>query len=174
LWGWVDREKDFGFTSVVDRKTLQQEGSETTTGSTTERVENHETLKTGTLVSLFTKSVKNKVDNFFTDGVVTTGVIIGGIFLSGDELFWVEQLAVRTRTDFVNDGWFQIKEDSTGDVFTSTSFGEESTIRVVVGIIIVAIADGWFLPVRLNAVLEAEKFPTRITELDTGLTDMDS
>jgi hypothetical protein len=137
-------------------------------------VEDHETLQTRALVSLFTKSVKNEVDNFFTDGVMTTGIIIGGIFLSGDELFGVEQLAVGTGTDFVNDGRFQIKKDRTWNVFTGTGFRKKCTVRIVVGIVIIAVTDGWFLTVRLNAVFQTEQFPTGVPQLDTGLADMDS
>jgi hypothetical protein len=32
---------------------------------------------------------------------VTTGVVVGGIFLSGDELLGVEQLAVCTSSDLI-------------------------------------------------------------------------
>jgi len=45
-------------------------------------VEDQETLETGTLVSEFSETVEDEVNNFLTDGVVTTGVVIGGIFLS--------------------------------------------------------------------------------------------
>jgi hypothetical protein len=94
-------------------------------------VEDQETLETGTVVSQLTDSVKDQVNNFLTNGVVTTGVVVGSIFLSGDELFGVEELAVGTSSDFINDGGFQINEDGTGDVFTSTGFREESVERVI-------------------------------------------
>ena len=35
------------------------------------------------------------VDNFPPDGVVATDEIIGGIFLTGNELLWVEKLTAR-------------------------------------------------------------------------------
>jgi hypothetical protein len=34
---------------------------------------------------------------------MTTSVVIGGIFLSSNQLFGMEQLAVSTSSDFVND-----------------------------------------------------------------------
>jgi hypothetical protein len=44
-------ERKLGFSSVVNRQTLQKKGTETGTRSTTGRVEDHETLKTGTVIS---------------------------------------------------------------------------------------------------------------------------
>jgi hypothetical protein len=54
-------------------------------------------------------------------------------------------------------------------VFPSTGFGEES----IEGII--ASANGliaWHLAIRLDAVLQAEKLPARVTNLRTCLPDM--
>ena len=45
LWCWVDGELQFGFLTVINGKTFHQEGSETRTGTTTEGVEDQETLK---------------------------------------------------------------------------------------------------------------------------------
>ena len=64
-------------------------------------MEDQETLKTGTLISQLPDSVKNKVDNFLTNGVVTTSVVIGGIFLASDQLFRVEQLAIGASSDLI-------------------------------------------------------------------------
>jgi hypothetical protein len=86
-------------------------------------------LKTGAVVGQFTKAVQDEIDNFFTDGVVTTGVIIGGIFFTGDDLFRVEQLAVGTGTDFIGDGWFEIDEDATRDVFAGTGFRKKKVLK---------------------------------------------
>jgi hypothetical protein len=101
---------------------------------------------------------------------VTTGEVVGGILLSGDELLWVEELAVGTSSDLIDDGGFQVKEDATGDVLASTSLGEEGVESII------ATTDGlvrWHLTIRLNTVLEAEEFPAGVTNLDTGLTDVD-
>ena len=169
MWGWVDGETQFGFTAVIYGQTLKEQRSKTGTGTTTDGIEAHKTLKTGAVIGQFTKTVQDEIDNFFTDGVVTTGVIIGGIFFTGNDLFRVEQLTVGTSTDFVGDGWFKIDEDATRDVFACTSFGEKGVEGIV------STADGfvgWHLAVRLNTVLEAVKFPAGITHLETGLTDV--
>ena len=82
-------------------------------------------LETSTLISQFSDSVEDKVDDFFTNGVVTSGVVVGSIFFTSDQLFWMEELSVSTSTDFINNSWFQINKDGTWDVFASTSFGEK-------------------------------------------------
>ena len=60
-------------------------------------------LETGTLISQFSDSVEDKVDDFLTNGVVTSGVVIGGIFFTGNQLFRVEKLTVGTGSDLKTD-----------------------------------------------------------------------
>jgi len=169
LWGWIDGETKLGFLTVIDGKSLEEEGTETGSGTTTDGVENEETLKTGTLVSKLSDSVETEIDDFFTNGVVTSGEVVGSIFFTRNELFWMEELSVGTSSDLIDDGWFEIEEDASWDVLSSTSLTEEG----VEGII--TTTDGlvrWHLSVWLDSVLEAEEFPTGVTDLDTGLTDV--
>ena len=51
-----------GLLAVVDRKTLEEEGSKTGAGASTDGVEHHEALETGTLVGELTKAVESEVD----------------------------------------------------------------------------------------------------------------
>lgn len=44
-WSWVNCEFELGFLAIIGGETLKQKRSETRTGSTTERVEDQETLK---------------------------------------------------------------------------------------------------------------------------------
>jgi len=83
----------------------------------------------------------------------------------------VEELTIGSSADFVNDSWLKVNEHTTGHVLASTSLREES----VEGII--ATADSLVrrhLPVGLDPVLEAEKLPTGVTDLDTTLADMNA
>jgi len=121
LRSWVDRELELGFLSIVDGKTFQEKSTETRTSTTTERVEDKETLESSAVICEFSNTVKDKVDNFLSNSVVTTGVVVGSVFLSSDELFWVEELSVSSSSDFVNDSWFQVNKDSSWNVFASTS-----------------------------------------------------
>ena len=112
------------------------------------------------MISQFSNSVEDEVDDFFTNGVVTTGVVIGGVFFAGDQLFGVEKLSVGSGADLVNDGGFQIDEDGTWDVLASAGLGEEGVERIVTS------SNGlvrWHLSVRLDAVLQAVKLPASIT-----------
>jgi len=86
----IDGESELRFLTVIDGKSFQKEGSETGTSSSSDGVEDHETLETGTVISELSDSVEAEIDDFFTNGVVTSGEVVGGIFLSGDQLFRVE------------------------------------------------------------------------------------
>jgi len=170
LGGWVDGEAELGLLAVVDGESLEEEGTETGTGTTTDGVEDEEALETSALISELTDSVEAEIDDFLTNGVVTTGEVVGSVFLTGDELLGVEELSVGTGTDLIDDGGFEIEEDATGDVLASTSLGEEGVEGIV------ATTDGLVgrhLTVWLDTVLEAEELPAGVTDLDTGLTDVD-
>ena len=82
----------------------------------------------------------------------------------------MEELSVSSGSDLINNGWLEIEEDTSWDVFSSTSLGEEG----VEGII--TTTDGfvrWHLSVRLDTVFQAEKLPARVTDLYTGLAQVD-
>ena len=169
LWGWVDGESELGFLSVVDGKSLEEEGSESRSSSTTNRVEDEETLKSGTLVSQFSDSVEAEIDDFFTNGVVTSGEVVGSILLSRDELLWVEELSVGSGSDLIDNGWLEIEEDASWDVLSGTSLREEGVESII------TTTDGlvrWHLSVWLDSVLKAEELPAGVTNLDTGLSDV--
>ena len=157
------------FFTVIDGKSLEEERSETGTGSSTDGVEDEETLETSALIGKLSDSVEAEINDFLTNGVMSSGEVVGSIFFTGDELLWVEQLSVGSGSDLIDNGWFEIEEDGSWDVFTSTSLGEEGVEGIVTttdGFI------GWHLTVWLDSVLEAEKFPAGVTDLDTGLTDV--
>jgi hypothetical protein len=133
-------------------------------------VEHKETLETGTVVSDLSDSVETEIDDFFSDGIMSSGEIVGGIFFSGNELFGMEQLSVSSGSDLIDNGGFQIQEDSSGNVLSGSGFGEES----VEGII--TTSDGLIrghLAIRLDSVFQTIKFPTGVTYLDTSLTYVD-
>ena len=163
LRGGVHRELKLGLLSVVDGETLQKEGTESGTGTTTERVEDEESLETSAVVGQLADSVEDEVDNLLSDGVVTTGVVVSGIFLSGNQLLGVEELTVGSGSDLIDDGGLQVDEDGTGNVLSGTSLREEGVERVV------TTTDGLVrrhLTVGLDTVLEAVKLPAGVTDLD--------
>jgi len=170
LRGRIDGETELGLLTVVDGKSLEEEGAETGSSSTTDGVEDEETLETSALIGKLSNPVEAEIDDLLTNGVVTTSEVVGGIFLTRDELLRMEELSVGTSSNLIDDGGLEIEEDASGDVLASTSLGEEG----VEGII--TTTDGFVrrhLTIRLDTVLEAEKLPAGVTNLDTGLTDVD-
>ncbi len=116
-------------------------------------MEHKEALKTGTVVSEFSDSVEAEVDDFLSDGVMSSGEVVGGVFFSWDQLFGVEELSVGSGSDLIDDGWLKIKEDTSWDVFAGSGFGEECIEGIITS------TDSlvwWHLAVGLNSVLEAE------------------
>jgi hypothetical protein len=83
-------------------------------------VEDEEALKAGALVSQLADPVQDQVHDFLSDGVVSARIVVGRVFLAGDELLGVEELAVGPGSDFVYDGGFEIDEDRTRDVLPRT------------------------------------------------------
>jgi hypothetical protein len=132
-------------------------------------VEHQETLKTSAVVGELSDSVETEIDDFLTNGVMSSGEVVGGIFFTGDKLFWVEQLSVSTCSDFIDDSWFEIQENGSWNVLSSSGFGEEC----VEGIITTTdCLIRWHLSVWLNSVFKTEQFPTGVTDLDTSLTNV--
>jgi hypothetical protein len=170
LGGRGHSEGKLGLTAVIDRKSLQKKRTKTGSGTSTSGVEDHESLKTGTVIGQLSHAVEHKVNNLLSDGVVTTGVVVGGILLTGDQLLGVVKLSVGTSADLVHHTGLKINHDGTGNVLASTSLRKEGVERVI------ATADsliGGHLSIRLDAVLEAVKLPASISGLDTSLTDVD-
>ena len=64
-------------------------------------MEDKESLETCALVSKLPDTVQDQIDNLLTNGVVTTSIVVGSIFLPGDQLFRVEELAVSASTYLV-------------------------------------------------------------------------
>jgi len=79
LGGGINAELELGFLSVIGRKTLKQESTETGTSTTTERVEDEEALETGAVIGQTPDLVHNLIDLFFSYGVVTTSVYRHGL-----------------------------------------------------------------------------------------------
>ena len=117
LRGGVNAEFQLGLLAVVNGETLHQESTETRTGTSTEGVENQETLETSTVVGNTADLVEDLVDHLLSDGVVTTGVVVGGILTTGDHVFGVEKAAVGAGTDLIDDIGLEVTVDGTGDIF---------------------------------------------------------
>ena len=88
-------------------------------------------METSALIGKLSDSVEAEINNFFTNCVMSSGEVVGSIFLSGDELFWMEELSVGSGSDLINDGWLKIEEDGSWDVLSGTSLGEEGVESII-------------------------------------------
>jgi len=164
-----DGERKLGFSAVVDGKSLKEKGTKTRSSSSTSGVEDEETLKSGTVISELSDTIKDKIDNFFANGIVTTSVVVGGILFSRDQLLRVVQLTVGAGSDFIERSRLKIDEHCARDVFSSSSFREKGVEGIV------TTTDGFVgrhLTIRLDSMLKAVKLPTAVTHLNSGLTNM--
>jgi len=62
---------------------------------------------------------------------MSSSKVVGSIFFARDELLWVEELAVSSGSNFINDSGLKIHEDSSWDMLASTSFTEKSIEGIV-------------------------------------------
>jgi len=166
----VDGEAELRLLAVVDGEALKEERAETGSGTATNGVEDEEALETSALVSKLADSVEAEVNDLTADGVMATGEVVGGILLAGDELLGMEELAVGSSADLIDDGGLEIEEDGAGHVLAGTGLREEGVESIV------SASDGLVrghLAIGLDSVLEAEELPAGVTDLDTGLSDVD-
>ena len=112
----VDTELKLALLAVVDGQTLHQKGTKTGTCSTTEGVENKETLQTRAVVGNTADLIQDLVDELLSDCVVTTGVVVGRILLAGDHVLGVEEGTVGASADLVDDVGLQVGIDGARDV----------------------------------------------------------
>lgn len=127
----VDGESQLRLLSVINGESLEQKRSESGPGSSSDSVEDQESLESGAVVGELSDSVETEVDDLSSNGVVSSGEVVGGVLLSRDELLWVEELSVGSRSDLVDDGGFEINHDTSGHVLSSSSLREEGAEGVV-------------------------------------------
>ena len=116
----VDAELQLALLAEVDGESLHEESTETRTSSTTERVKDEETLETRAVIGNTANLVQNLVDQLLANSVMTTSVVVGGILLASDHLLRMEQAAVGTGADFIDDVGLEIAVNGTGNIFALT------------------------------------------------------
>merc|ERR1719199_602695 len=169
LWAGPHGEAQLGLLAVVDREALQHEAAEARPSASTDSVVHHESLQASAVVSEFTNAVEHQVDDLLSDGIMTTRKVVGSIFLTSDELLWVEELAVGSRSHLIDHSGFEVNHHAAWHMLPCPSLGEERVECIV------AATDGFVtghLTIRLDAMLEAEELPACITDLDTTLSEV--
>jgi len=85
-------------------------------------------------------------------------------------LLGMEQLAISSSTNFIDYGWLQVDKNRAGNMLSSSSLAEESVEGVI------ANADGlvgWHLAIGLDPMFQTVQLPTRVSNLDSSLPNMD-
>jgi len=82
LRGWVDGESELGLLTVIDGESLEEERSESGSGTSTDGVEDEETLETSALIGELSDSVEAEIDDLLTNGVMSSGEVVGSIFFT--------------------------------------------------------------------------------------------
>ena len=129
----INGEFQFRLFAVVDRETLHQQRGESRASSAAEGMEDEESLQTGALVGELADAIQYQVDDFLADGVVPASVIVGSIFLAGNELLGMEELAVSAGAHFIYYGRLQIDKDGARDVLSRTFKISIKTFELKVG-----------------------------------------
>jgi hypothetical protein len=81
----------------------------------------------------------------------------------------MEELSVGSGPHFIDHSRLQVKEHSSRNMFPGSSLAEERVERVI------TTSDGLVrghLTIRLDTVLQTVQFPASITDLNSGLTEM--
>jgi len=132
-------------------------------------VEDKEALETRTVIGQTSDLVHNWVDLFFSYGIVTTSVVAGSILLAGHEGLRVEETAISTASDLIDDIGLKVKVEGTWNVFSGGSFGEEGAEPVITG------RGRAFrqTAIRAEAMFDSVQFPASVSNLDTSLADVE-
>ncbi|GIX61833.1 uncharacterized protein BcabD6B2_12680 [Babesia caballi] len=150
-------EVELALLAVVDREALKHQTAEARARAAAHRVEHEESLEPRAVVSQLADAVQAGVHDVLSHRVVPACEVVGGVLLARDELLGVEEVAVGTGPDLVDHGRLQVDEHAPGHVLPGSGLTEERRERIVALDLLV----GGHVPIRLDAVLQAKKFPAQ-------------
>ena len=155
--------------TVVNREPLHEKRGEARAGAAAKGVEDEETLEAGALVRQLPHPVQHQVDDLLPDGVVASSIVVRCVLLPGHQLLRVEELAVRSSSNFIDHSRLKVDKNRPGDVLACAGLGEESVEGVV------SATDSLVrghLAIGLDSVLEAVELPAGIAHLASCLPDV--
>ena len=110
-----------------------QQGSHTSTSTTSKRVGDLKALEAVAALSFTTNNVKDLVNKLCSLGVMALGPVVSSTRLTKDEVIRTEELTERTSSDSIHCAGFEVDKDSARDIFVVgclQSRGEQCTVRV--------------------------------------------
>jgi hypothetical protein len=99
-----------------------KKGSHTWSGTTTKRVSDLETLEAVASFCFFSNYIKYWINQFSTLCVVTLSPVVTGSTLSEDKIVGSKELTERSGSNWVHSAWFQVHQDSSWDVSSTSGF----------------------------------------------------
>jgi len=168
LWGWHDGESDHHSVWVFLSDLGDEESSHTGSSSSSKGVSNLETLEAIATFSFLSDDIKDGVDELGTLGVMTLGPVVTGTSLSEDEVVWSEELSEWSSSDGVHGSWFEIHEDGSWNVSSSSGLVVVDVDSLELEIRVTVVGTGW-----VNSVFVGDDFPEFGTDLVTALTTLD-
>lgn len=117
LRSWVDTKLKLALLAIVNRETLHQKSTEARSCTTTEGVEDKETLQATAVVGNMSNLVQDLINQLFSNSVVTTSIVVASILLSSDHLVGMEQASVGASADFIDNVGLEIAVDGSWDIF---------------------------------------------------------
>jgi hypothetical protein len=124
-----------------------------------------ETLETVTGFGLLADDVQNGVDQFGTFCVVTLGPVVTSTSLAKDKVVRAEDLTEGTSTDGVQSTGFQIQQDTTRNIATTSGFVEVDVDTFELEIRVTTVSTSG-----VDTVFVTDDFPELGTDLVTALT----
>ena len=125
-------------------------------------------LEAVTTFSLLSDNIKDRVNKLSTFGVMSLGPVVTGTSLSEDEVVGSEELTEGSGTDGVHGTGFEIHEDGSGNVTSTSGFVEiyVDSFELEIGVTVVRTGG-------VNAVFVGDDLPELGTYLVTALAALD-
>ena len=101
LRSWINGKFQFGSLIEIHRESLHKHRCETRSSASSKGMKHQKSLKTCAVFCHLTNSVQSIVDNFFANSIVAASIIICSVFLSCDQLRWMEKFFVGSSSDFI-------------------------------------------------------------------------
>ena len=168
LRSWINREFEFRFLSILDRKSFHQQRTESWSSSSSKRVEHEESLKTSAVFSLLPNSLQDSVDMLLPDGVMSSGIVVSSIFFSTNKLLRMEEVSETSGPNFIQDSRFKINVDRSRSEFARIGFSEKSSQRLLRRDLSIRDRDS----VIVDSMFSTVEFPASISYLSSSLSNM--
>jgi len=128
-------------------------------------------LETSAIIGELSDAIEDQVNDLLSDGVMTSGKVVGRVLFARNELLRMEELPVGARTNFIDNGGFEVDHDAPRHMFASSCFGKKRVEGIV------SASDSLVrrhLTIRLNAMLQTKELPACVSDLNTSLANVDA